>query len=58
MYKNTYHCKRCDVCIRDYDHHCPWVSKCIGGSNLKRFYFFVCTISLTQLSPPSTLCTS
>jgi hypothetical protein len=41
MVKNMHHCHSCDVCVRDYDHHCPWVSKCIGGSNLKHFYFFV-----------------
>ena len=39
-----HHCKRCDVCIKGYDHHCPWVSKCIGASNIKRFYFFVCRL--------------
>ena len=39
--KGTYHCSDCDVCIRDYDHHCPWTSKCIGGGNLCRFYVFL-----------------
>jgi hypothetical protein len=37
----TYHCRSCDVCINGYDHHCQWVSKCIGKGNLYRFYFFV-----------------
>jgi len=27
--------------VKDYDHHCPWTSKCIGGNNLRRFYIFV-----------------
>lgn len=44
MIRGTYHCKYCDVCIRNYDHHCPWTSKCIGGSNIRRFYFFVSNI--------------
>lgn len=39
--KSARHCSDCDVCIDDYDHHCPWTSKCIGGGNLKRFYLFV-----------------
>ena len=29
------------MCIRDYDHHCPWVGKCIGAANKGRFNFFV-----------------
>ena len=24
------HCNRCQICIREHDHHCPWTSKCIG----------------------------
>lgn len=31
----------CELCIEGHDHHCPWVSKCIGKYNLKHFYFFV-----------------
>jgi hypothetical protein len=26
------------VCIKDYDHHCVFFSKCIGGGNLKCFW--------------------
>jgi hypothetical protein len=39
--KITYHCYCCDICIEDYDHHCPWTSKCVGGGNLLPFYVFV-----------------
>jgi len=37
----TYHCVDCDLCIEDYDHHCPWTGKCIGGGNIIPFYVFV-----------------
>ena len=39
--KKTVHCKDCNVCVIDYDHHCPWTGKCIGGKNLTFFYVFL-----------------
>lgn len=42
--RGTQHCHDCDVCVREYDHHCPWTSKCIGGGNLIRFYIFLGTV--------------
>lgn len=37
----TEHCGECGVCIVNYDHHCPWTSKCIGKGNLMHFYGFL-----------------
>mmetsp|Transcript_7910 Transcript_7910/g.15357 ORF Transcript_7910/g.15357 Transcript_7910/m.15357 type:complete len:191 (+) Transcript_7910:12609-13181(+) len=37
----TEHCSDCDLCIRGYDHHCPWTSKCIGEGNLFYFHSFL-----------------
>lgn len=34
------HCIKCDICIQKYDHHCIWVGKCIGKTNVIFFYFF------------------
>lgn len=39
--RKTEHCGDCDVCIEGFDHHCPWVSKCIGKENLCAFYTFL-----------------
>ena len=35
------HCSRCEICVREQDHHCPWTGKCIGKYNLISFYIFV-----------------
>ena len=35
------HCFDCDICIENYDHHCPWTGHCIGKNNLYTFYIFI-----------------
>eukprot|EP00929_Paragymnodinium_shiwhaense_P092253 TRINITY_DN52140_c0_g1_i1.p1 TRINITY_DN52140_c0_g1~~TRINITY_DN52140_c0_g1_i1.p1 ORF type:complete len:246 (-),score=13.40 TRINITY_DN52140_c0_g1_i1:192-881(-) len=35
------HCEFCEVCIDGFDHHCPWMGKCIGSGNLCKFYLFI-----------------
>ena len=44
--KKVNHCFDCGICIEGYDHHCPWVSKCIGKRNLYSFYCFMTGILL------------
>ncbi|KAI9921237.1 hypothetical protein PsorP6_000513 [Peronosclerospora sorghi] len=34
------HCEDCGVCIAGYDHHCPWMGKCIGRGNIHAFKMF------------------
>jgi len=36
------HCEFCHICIAGWDHHCPWMNKCIGADNLAAFYNFLC----------------
>jgi hypothetical protein len=41
---NIFHCPDCNVCIEGYDHHCPWIGKCVGSNNSCSFYFFLMMI--------------
>jgi hypothetical protein len=34
------HCPNCNVCIEEYDHHCPWMGTCIGKKNMSSFVCF------------------
>mmetsp|Transcript_428 Transcript_428/g.1429 ORF Transcript_428/g.1429 Transcript_428/m.1429 type:complete len:224 (+) Transcript_428:98-769(+) len=47
--RGTMHCEFCQVCVAGWDHHCPWMGKCIGKSNINEFYTFLCT-SMTSLA--------
>ena len=35
------HCTRCDVCYEGWDHHCPWMAKCVAKDSLVYFYFYI-----------------
>lgn len=41
MGPGTSHCRRCDVCLYELDHHCPWMGKCVAKDNLLAFYTFL-----------------
>lgn len=45
----TVHCSSCGGCILRYDHHCPYISNCIGSNNYRRFTSFVVTCSIYLL---------
>lgn len=37
----AHHCRRCARCCLKMDHHCIWLSKCVGYSNQASFLVFL-----------------
>jgi len=44
--RGAFHCRDCDACILDLDHHCPWTGHCIGELNLRYFQAYLCFLLL------------
>ena len=48
----TKHCKLCQACCTGFDHHCMWLTSCIGYNNHRLFVVFLMvlvTINSTYL---------
>lgn len=46
---NCKHCRLCDICVMDYDHHCLFLNRCVGQNNHRVFLLFVLAMIVAQL---------
>ncbi|XP_050538614.1 uncharacterized protein LOC126904025 [Daktulosphaira vitifoliae] len=40
------HCRLCNRCVQHFDHHCQYVTNCVGISNRSWFFWFVISLAM------------
>ncbi|KAH7438478.1 hypothetical protein KP509_04G016600 [Ceratopteris richardii] len=43
------HCSSCNRCVDQFDHHCPWISNCVGKRNKWDFVVFLTIETVSML---------
>ena len=56
--ERCHHCSTCNRCVLNMDHHCPWISNCVGFWNRKYFMLMLIYIVLIIYYYLGTMCDS
>lgn len=43
------HCRYCNKCCEEFDHHCPWLNNCIGHRNYGYFFALLSFVTIKLL---------
>ncbi|XP_013072501.1 uncharacterized protein LOC106059420 isoform X1 [Biomphalaria glabrata] len=43
------HCRVCNRCVKEFDHHCPYIHNCVGYYNRVSFILFVLMVNINGL---------
>lgn len=54
--KSAKHCFRCNNCVLELDHHCPFLGSCIGKNNYQHFIAALISVGLLGLTNVSCMC--
>ncbi|KRH94786.1 Ankyrin repeat and DHHC-type Zn-finger domain containing protein [Pseudoloma neurophilia] len=38
---STKHCYYCNICVENFDHHCPCINGCVNGNNFYLYHFYL-----------------
>ena len=48
-HSSSRHCRICNKCVEDFDHHCKWLNTCVGKKNYRFFLALIAAVATETL---------